>query len=161
QPDDIDGSYLLDALGQQVNFGADQIRDLKRLLAWQNLDLDRTLGGDLLVELHDDLLRQLIGEVAQLEVQSALVGVHVAAGHGSLIIAPDHPAKQVERRMCTHQLVAARPVDRPVDRLTDHWHALTLQRVPDMVALLADLSHLPGTTSGAERTGVVRLAAAR
>src|SRR5690606_6303767 len=119
QPFDLDDTDFFDALGQQVDLGADQVGDLEGLLAGEEFHPHRARVGDLGVDLLLDLLHQLLPHRLKLKVHAPAERFHVAAGDRCAVVPPDDTAQDVHGGMRAHQLVAAIPVEHAAHRRAD------------------------------------------
>ena len=81
----------------------------------RNVDLDRTVGRDLVVHELLDARREAFGQRVELEVHARFERFHVAARHGLAPLVPDDAAQHVHRGVRAHQLVPPLPVDRAGD----------------------------------------------
>ena len=111
EPDDVDDADLLHRLGDHVDLRADEVLVLDRGLARQERHLDRTGGGDLVVDQLLDARPEAFGQRVELEVHPRRQRLHVAAGDGRAPLVPDHAAQHVQRGVRAHQRVTAIPVD--------------------------------------------------
>ncbi len=159
EADDVHHPNGIDGLGEKVDLGADEIGIGQRFVPPQEKDLDRMIGGQLLVEAGLDLPPELDGDPLQLEIHPGRTGLHVASGHLGVEVAPDDRRERMESGMGAHQQVPARPVDLGLDRRSRRG-GLTF----DDVHRPASSPHGVGDSYLAARppdhAGVARLAAA-
>ena len=93
---DLDRADLLDALGQQVDLRADEVRDRERLRAWQQVDPDVAPRRSSSFTVCLDLADEVAGHALELEVHPAPAGLHVAARDEGAVVAPHDAAQGVE-----------------------------------------------------------------
>ena len=144
EADDLDRPDALDALGQQVDLGPDQVGDREGLGTRQDIDPDVAIRGKLRVHGGLDRVDQVARHRFELEVHPAGAGFHVAAGDLGAVIAPHHAAQRVERGVRAHQRQPAGPVEVDPDGVADgRWFAA------DRLELVGDLgTGLAGTADG-------------
>ena len=83
-----------------------------------------------------DRVDEVAGHPLELEVHPARAGLHVAARHERAVVAPDHAAQRVERRVGSHQREAPRPVEIDLEDVADRRRiaVVGLELVDDLAA---------------------------
>src|ERR1700687_2595367 len=94
---DVDHADFLDALGNQVDFGPDQVRDLKSLGTRQEPNRYGVFFAEKLVGTLLDRFQTVLGEIGQEKIHACPIWVHLATGNGRAIQLIDHTAHRVQR----------------------------------------------------------------
>lgn len=135
---DLGHAHLLDSGREQVDLGADEIRNGEGLSARQEANAHFPVGRDLGVDALFDVGREIAAHTLQLEVLMGFAWLHGAAGDLRAVVPPDHTAQDMGCGVSAHQRVAAFPVEHSMDGCSQSRHS-ALEPVPHITADFAYL----------------------
>ena len=143
KPDYVDGANLFDGGREQVDFGADEVRNLKSFVSGQCLDVDAAGGMDLFVDEFFHLFGEVDRHMLKFEVHAGAAGLHTAAGNLCAVVAPDHTTEDVQCGVGTHEQVSAFPMECTLYGSADcgHFVGCAVNFVEQLAVLPRQLFH--------------------
>src|SRR5258707_13928240 len=141
QPNYLHNANLLHFGRQQINLGANPVRDRESLLTRQRIDAYRVIGLDRLVDFSLDKGLALFAEILYREIHASAVRIHLAAGHLDAELAPDSAAENMQRRVSAHHAVAEVPINGTDHLCADCWWQ-AVQCMPDHIVAFIERDHI-------------------
>src|SRR5216683_2212447 len=126
----LNNTYFFDLRGEQVNFGADQVRNREGLLARQGIDTDGVVGLHRFINFLFDIGDALLVQIFHGKVHSGPVRVHLPSSYLYAKFFKNGTTKDVQCSMRAHHAVTELPIN-GADDFGSYRRREAIERMPD------------------------------